>query len=134
VRFQADLTIDQGDNRVVLTGDDGVLVITGKRLGTIARAMRSGTGLPNLGLRQVSDRLAEVGATVRLETTSAPVLTLGERASPQLITRLMRAPHVRIESARGLLGTLPPAAWGTALAIIGSAVVAVAWHVSSTKS
>lgn len=132
MRFDADLIIDHGDNRVLLTGDEGVLVITGERLGPTVRALRS--ELPNVGLRTVSDLLADVGATVRLETRSAPVLTIGEGASPQLLTRLVGAPHVRIESARGLLGTLPPVAWGTALAIIGSAVVAVVWHVRTKRS
>lgn len=127
MRFEADLVIEQGDRRVVMTGDDGTLVITGDKLGTMARVLRSGGGVPRFGLRLVSDRLAEAGATVRLETPSAPVLTMGEGARPQLVTRLFGAPHLRIESARGLLGSAPPAARATVLGIIGTALVAVGW-------
>lgn len=133
MRFEADLTIDQRDDRVVLTGDDGVLVITGERLASVARAMRAGTGAPNIGLRQLSDLLADVGATIRLETPSAPVLTLGERSRPQMVTRLMGVPNIRIESVRGLLSTLPKAVRGISLVAIGSAVVALVRHVRTHK-
>jgi len=133
VRFEADLTNDQGDSQVVLTGDDGVLVITGERLPGTARAMRSGAGLPNIGVRRLSDLLAENGATVRLESPSAPIVTLGEGARPQLLTRMFGMRHVRIESARGIVNALRPGTGKTSLVIMSSAVVALVWGLRAKR-
>ena len=134
MRFEADLVIDQGNRQVVVTGDDGTLVITGDRLGTMFGALRSGGGMPRGGLRHVSDRLADAGATIRLETPSAQVLTMGEGARPQLVTRLVGAPHLRFESARGLLGSLPPAALASTLIMVGTAVVTVGWMMYTKRA
>jgi len=103
VRFDSDLIIENGDERVFFTGDDGVLVITSDRLVEVALTMRSSIGTSHLGLRTVSDHLASVGATVRVETPSTALLTLGANAKPQLLTRAARMPHVQIESTGGIL-------------------------------
>ena len=133
MRFEADLTISQGDSQVVLTGDDGVLVITGDRLPSAARAIRSGAGIPNIGVRQLSNLLATNGATVRLESPSSPIVTLGQGARPQLLTRIFGLRHVRIESMRGLFGALRPGSAKSSLVILSSALVALAWGLRAKK-
>lgn len=116
MRFESDLIIENGTDRVVLTGDDGVLVITSERLVGIALEMRSATGLGNIGLRQISDRLFDIGATVQLSTPSTALLTMGAGARPQLLTRVAGVPHVCIESIRGLLGSFARATWANSTA------------------
>jgi hypothetical protein len=106
VRFDSDLIIENGDDRVLFTGDDGVLVITSDRLVEVALTMRSSVGASHIGLRTISDHLAHLGATVRFETPSTPLLTLGANAKPQLLTRVARMPHVQIESTSGILRSL----------------------------
>lgn len=111
MRFESDLILESGTDRVVLTGDDGILVITSDRLVGIALEMRTASGLRNIGLRQISDRLFDLGATVQLSTPSTALLTMGAGARPQLLTRVAGVPHVCIESVRGLLGSFARATW-----------------------
>ena len=119
MRFESDLIIESGTDRVVLTSDDGILVITSDRLVGIALEMRTATGLRDTGLRQISNRLFVLGATVQLSTPSAALLTIGASAKPQLLTRVVGMPHVRIESVRGLLGSLARATWASSTARLG---------------
>jgi hypothetical protein len=116
VRFESDLILESGTDRVVLTGDDGILVITSDRLVGIALEMRTASGLRNIGLRQISDRLFDLGATVQLSTPSTALLTMGVGARPQLLTRVAGVPHVYIESIRGLLGSFVRATWANSTA------------------
>lgn len=116
MRFESDLILESGTDRVVLTGDDGILVITSDRLVGIALEMRTASGLRNIGLRQISDRLFDLGATVQLSTPSTALLTMGVGARPQLLTRVAGVPHVYIESIRGLLGSFVRATWANSTA------------------
>jgi len=134
VRFESDLIIENGQDRVVLTGDDGVLVITSERLVAIALSMRLSTGASNIGLRQISDGLTDIGATIRLETPSAAVLTMGMGAKRQLLTRLVGVPHVQIESVRGLLGSLARATWASVLMVIKASGVSFTRRLRSKKN
>jgi hypothetical protein len=106
VHFEAELTIDVDNEQLQLTGDDGTLVVTGERLGPTLRLLRSALAPSDLGLRRSSTLLSELGATVRLDSHAGPILTVGNGARPKLLTRLIGAPHVRIESLRRLFTAL----------------------------
>lgn len=121
MRFESDLVIESDGDRVVLSSDDGVLVVTSDRLIEIVLSLRGSAGVPSIGLRQISAGLAALGATVKFQTQSTEVLVLGAGAKPQRLTRLLGAPHVEIESARVLFGTLARATWSTIMEAFGTA-------------
>jgi hypothetical protein len=118
VYFDADLEITQGDHRVSVGSDHGDLVVVAERFGPLIGALRGGATLPKGGLRRLPGLLAEAGATVRLETPSSPVLTLGSGARSPAISRAIGFPHVRVETARGVVVALGP--WRGRLAALGA--------------
>jgi hypothetical protein len=81
-------------------------------------------------LRSVGSRLADLGATVRVETRAGRLVVLGEKAEPQTLTRLLGAPHTQMGSLRTVVrSTGLPGAGATRLLGVGAvvAVLAALW-------
>ena len=100
LRFEADLEITSGGTSVHAGSEDGVLVLTCDRWRQASRLLRGGDTA--VGIRPLADKLAEAGATVRLESRHGPLLTLGAGAEPTRLGRLVGLRHVRPVSALGL--------------------------------
>ena len=101
--FEADLEVTGPDGRLTVSAERGDLVVTTDELRPLIGALRSDGLLPSGSLKKVSSLLADAGATVRLQTPTTSLVTLGAGVHPTAVTRLAGLPHVRIESARGLL-------------------------------
>jgi hypothetical protein len=121
--FEADLEISSGDTSIKVGDDDGVLVLTCDNWLQASRLIRGGYRM--LSLRTVGDRLSEVGATVRLETPTGPLLTLGAEATPGPFGRLIGWHHLRPTSAIGLWRSSRRGR-ASGLIVLGVSAVAVA--------
>jgi hypothetical protein len=123
LRLEADIELSIDGITLRATGDDGILVVTTPRWLPIAHRLRQVAG-PRLRLQTIAAELAEVGATVRLDSEAGPLLYLGAGANPSRIGRSLGLHH---------LGTASPAVlWRHSRAlrtavIIPFAVVAVLW-------
>lgn len=94
VRVDADLELSIDGITLDATGEDGVLVITTPHWLPIAHRLRRVAG-PRLRLPAIAAQLAEVGATVRLDSEAGPLLFLGAGVNPTPVARALGWKHLR---------------------------------------
>lgn len=127
MHFDADLEINRGDDRIAVGSDDGALVVVSDQFRPLLRDLRSDRLVDGRSLRKLSGALDAAGATVRFETTSGPLATIGAlHQRPQPLMRLVRLPHLRIESVRGVAATFRPRSDAAIAAIAAGALIVLA--------
>jgi len=122
VRFEADLQIEIDGTVVAVGSDDGTLVVTASDLRPVLASLRTYGPMPAKALRRAAAQLDASGATVRVDTPSARVLTIGREARPQLLTRLIGISHVRVESIPSAVAAIRP----KKIVLIAAAILAAA--------
>lgn len=127
MHFDADLVINRGDDRIAVGSDDGALVVVSDQFRPLLRDLRSDGLVHGGSLRKLSGALDAAGATVRFETTSGPLVTIGASPQgPQPLMRLVRLPNLRVESVRGVAATFRPRTDATSAAIAAGALIVLA--------
>lgn len=125
MHFDADLEITRGDDRIAVGSDDGALVVVSDHFRPLLRDLRSDRLVDGRSLRKLSGALDAAGATVRFETTARPLVTIGaSHQRPQPLMRLLRLPHLRVESLRGVASTLRPRT-DVAIAVVAAGALTV---------